>query len=146
MPSVVTRLVATFIVFRTDETLGYFCTLQEEFKNQGKPLTRCQTIENNQTLSKNAQLAQLITTFDQIGPHADSLVSVVGQTGWTLVFGSFAIPATVERATVGTVGENAVQTRTVGRRDWRFWRRRRRRNQLERKSTDSIGRRFDISR
>lgn len=60
---------------------------------------------------------RLVAAFHEIGPDADSLLVVVGQTWRTLVLGGLAVPARVEDATVGVVGEEAVEARTVRRRD-----------------------------
>lgn len=57
----------------------------------------------------------LIAALDQIGPDANALLVVVGQTRWTLVLGRFAVPAGEEHPTVGCVWEEAVEARTVGR-------------------------------
>lgn len=62
----------------------------------------------------------LVAALDQVGPDADALLVVVGEAGRALVLGRLAVPAGVEDATVGGVGEQAVEARAVGRRDRRL--------------------------
>ena len=52
---------------------------------------------------------RLVTSFDVIGPDADPLVVVVGEAGRALIAAGLAVPAAVEDAAVGRVGEDAVQ-------------------------------------
>lgn len=56
---------------------------------------------------------RLVTPLHVIGPDADPLVIVVGEAGRALISARFAVPATVENAAVGRVGEDAVQARAV---------------------------------
>jgi len=60
----------------------------------------------------------LIASVNIVRPHTDPLYIVVGETGWTLVAGRLTVPARVEDATIGRVGEDAVQSGTVGRAYW----------------------------
>lgn len=62
----------------------------------------------------------LVAALDQIGPDADTLLVVVSQAGWALVLGSLTVPARVEDATVGGIGEQAIQARAVRCRDRRL--------------------------
>lgn len=55
-----------------------------------------------------------------VGPDTDTVLVVVGQTGRTLVPGGLAVPARVEDATVAGVWEEAIQSRTMWRRDGRL--------------------------
>lgn len=55
-----------------------------------------------------------------VGPHAHTLVVVVGETGWALVSRRLAVPARVEDAAVTRVGEDAVEAWAVRSADWRF--------------------------
>lgn len=59
----------------------------------------------------------LVATVHMVGPNANPMLRVVGQASWTLVTRRLAVPARVEHATIGCVGEQAIETRTVGRRD-----------------------------
>ncbi len=56
---------------------------------------------------------RLVTPLDVIGPDTDPLVIVVGEAGRALIAARFAVPAAVEDAAVGRVGEDAVQAGAV---------------------------------
>jgi len=59
----------------------------------------------------------LVAPVNSIGPNADTLVVIVGQTGGAFVAGRFSVPARVEDAAVVVVREDTVQARAVRRRD-----------------------------
>lgn len=57
-----------------------------------------------------------------VGPHADTGITIVGQTGRALISGGFTVPAVPEHIAFVLIGEDAVQAGTVWRGDWRFYR------------------------
>lgn len=60
----------------------------------------------------------LVASLDMVSPDAHSLVIVVGKAGWAFVAGGLTVPAGVEDAAVGWIGEDAVQSGTVGSAYW----------------------------
>ena len=62
----------------------------------------------------------LVATVHVVGPHANAVLRIVGQAGGALVARGLAVPARVEDATVGRVGEQAIEARTVRRGDGRL--------------------------
>ena len=65
-------------------------------------------------------LTSCLAALDLVGPDADPLLLVIGQTRRTLVLVGLSGPAGPERVALGLVGEDAVLARTVGRRDGRL--------------------------
>jgi hypothetical protein len=63
---------------------------------------------------------QLIACVHQVCPNTNSLVIVIGEARRALVLGSISVPTAVEHSAVGWMGENSVEPRAVGSRNWRL--------------------------
>ena len=62
-------------------------------------------------------LTFVLALGDLVGPHANSRLTVVRQTGRALVAGRLAVPTVPEGVALLLVGEDSVQPRAVGSAD-----------------------------